>query len=104
MAIAAIAAPTALPMMRIAPRDSAAAREVRVTIQAEIATHQGSSECSTNAANTASAATALPPSRNAMGSTKLERAEFSAQRAGQFAQHRQLLAWPLAVIKPITAL
>jgi hypothetical protein len=41
-------------MMRIAPRDSAAAKEERPTIQAEIAAHQGSSECSTNAANTAS--------------------------------------------------
>ena len=54
MTITAIAAPTALPMMRIAPRDSAAANEERVTIQAEIAAHQGSSECSRNAANTAS--------------------------------------------------
>jgi hypothetical protein len=54
MTITAIAAPTALPTMRMAPRDSAAAKEVRVTIQAEIAAHQGSSECSTNAADTAS--------------------------------------------------
>ncbi len=49
----AIAAPTALPIMRIAPLDSAAAKEDRVTIQAEIAAHQGSSECNRNAAKTA---------------------------------------------------
>jgi hypothetical protein len=54
MTITAIAAPPALPTMRWAPRDSAAAKEERVTIQAEIAAHQGSSECSTNAADTAS--------------------------------------------------
>src|SRR5690349_6073925 len=54
MTITAIAAPTALPMMRIAPRDSATAKVDRVTIQAEMAAHQGSSECSRNAAKTAS--------------------------------------------------
>jgi hypothetical protein len=40
-------------MMRIAPRDSETAKEDRVTIQAEIAAHQGSSECDSNAAKTA---------------------------------------------------
>jgi len=40
-------------MMRIAPRDSETAKEDRVTIQAEIAAHQGSSECNSNAAKTA---------------------------------------------------
>ena len=54
MTITEIAAPTALPTMRMAPRDSAAAKEARVTIQAEIAAHQGSSECSRKAANIAS--------------------------------------------------
>ena len=53
MTIMAIAAPTVLPIMRIAPRDSATAKEDRVTIQAEIAAHQGSSECNISAAKTA---------------------------------------------------
>src|SRR6266404_6177774 len=51
----AIAAPAALPMTRVAPRDSETANEDRVTIQAEIAAHQGSSECKTSAATTAKA-------------------------------------------------
>src|SRR5260370_40799820 len=53
MTITAIAAPIALPIMRIAPRDSETAKEDRVTIQAEIAAHQGSSECNRGAAKTA---------------------------------------------------
>src|SRR4029077_4766794 len=66
MTITAIAAPTTLPIMRIAPRDSAAAKEERVTIQADITAHQGSSECNRNAAKRASdtdsaAATAAVP-------------------------------------------
>ena len=53
MTITAIPAPTTLPMMRIAPRDSATAKDDRFTIQAEMAAHQGSSECNSNAAKTA---------------------------------------------------
>src|SRR5271155_524236 len=53
--ITAIAAPATLPIMRMTPRDSATASEDRVTIQAEIAAHQGSSECKTSAARAATA-------------------------------------------------
>src|SRR5215471_17480912 len=41
--------------MRMTPRDSATAREDRVTIQAEIAAHHGSSECKKSAASVATA-------------------------------------------------
>jgi hypothetical protein len=41
--------------MRMTPRDRAAGNEDRVTIQAEIAAHQGSSECKKSAASAARA-------------------------------------------------
>src|ERR1700741_5399591 len=44
-----------LPTRRIPPRDSAAANDDRVTIQADTAAHQGSSEWRTSAARAATA-------------------------------------------------
>src|SRR5262245_1233350 len=51
-----------LPTMRITPRDSATAADDRVTIQAETAAHQGSSECRMSAARVARATDSAAPS------------------------------------------
>src|SRR5215813_2186280 len=55
MTTTAIAAPAALPIMRMTPLDSATLNEDRVTIQADVAAHQGSSECKKSATKVARA-------------------------------------------------